>query len=162
MLVLAACGSDETDISATNPNPADEADQSDTGTSEDNTEEPTDPISSEPPPVELTRGDNTVSLDAWSYCWTAPDSEAGICADGAPPEILETLDGEGPITLTFPADFAFVATVYDADYATEVAKASVVADGEGWQIDPATDGPAVLQIFGNGPEGDVSVSVALG
>lgn len=192
MLALAACGNGETEISAASPGPADETEQSDTETpepsdgetvepsdeeddetaepSDDETtepsdeegDEPMDPVSSEPPPVELSRGDNTVSLTAWSYCWTAPESEAGLCADGAPPENPETLAGDGPITLSFPADFTFAATVYDADYANEVATATVVADGDGWRIDPATEGPAVLQIFGNGPEGDVSVSVAIG
>ncbi len=154
-LLLAACGGDEIDISAASPDPSDEVEQA-----EPSEEDEMD--SSEPPPVQLTRGENTLALEAWTYCWTSPGADEGICADGAPPETPETLTGEGPIMVTFPHDFTFVATLYDADYANEQGEAIVSAVDGGWQVDVTADGPSVLELFGKGPEGDVIVTVALG
>ena len=140
-------------------------DETDTSTEDPEAEEPEadNPAltASEPPPVVLTRGDNTVTLMAWTYCWTPLNSDEGICADGAPPENPLVLDGEGPITVTFPIDYNFLATLYNGDYTAEVGKIPVVDTDAGWEITPTTDGPAVLEIFGNGPGGDVIVSVAI-
>lgn len=165
-LLFTACGSDATaDIEAGQSTDTTEpSDPADTESTEptDTTADPEEVGSSEPPALQLTRGDNTIALNAWTYCWTGAGREDGICADGAPPETPELLAGEGPITLVFPHDFTFAATVYDAGYTTEVEKASVVATDEGWQIEPTVEGPAVLELFGNGPEGDVIISVAIG
>ncbi len=160
-LLLAACGGDEVDISAAEGGDDDQAEQGE-DLPETGETEPEEVDSSEPPPVQLTRGENTLSLDAWTYCWTSPGADVGICADGAPPETPETLAGDGPITVTFPHDFTFVATLYDADYTTEQGEASVAAVDGGWQVDVTADGPSVLELFGKGPEGDVIITVALG
>lgn len=153
LFLLAACGADDEDSAGsaseapggTNP-PADQFESDDPDA---------------PPPLELSRGDSVVSVSAWTYCWTPPSSDSGVCSDGAPPATLKSLSGEGPITLRFGPDFTFVASVYDAAYKNQVGQAVVTTADDGWEIDPVVDGPSVLEVFGRGSEGDVIISVAI-
>ena len=151
-VLLVACGSDEPEAgSATEANGEAVADaDSSVGSDPD-----------APPPLEMIRGDSIVSLEAWTYCWTPPSSDSGVCSDGGPPPTLKRLSGDGPVTLRFPINFTFVASVYDAAYKNQIGDAVVTVVDDGWEIDPAVDGPAVLEVFGRGVEGDVIVSVAI-
>ena len=163
LLLLTACGNDEIDASLTDPDPVPSTEPESTDPSVSSTDDETYVKTSEPPAIVLSRSDETVSVDAWTYCWTPSNGDDGICADGTPPETLPVLPGDGPITMEFPVDFDFLATIYEADYGNEVGKTAVVATEEGWEINPETTGPAVLEILGRGPDGDdVIVSVAIG
>lgn len=162
-LTLAACGADDT-VDAV---PSD-APSGTPPTTEGETPEPTvtgapayDPAASEPPPVNVTRGRFTLALDAWAYCWTPVGGEDGICADGAPAAVLEILPEDGPITVSFPADFTFSAQVFDPAYETVIGEAAVTEVGDGWEITPTNDSTAVIELFGKGPEGDVIVSFVI-
>ena len=160
---LAACGNDEIDASLVDPDPTSSTQPESPDSSVDATDDEAYVKSSEPPALVLSRGGETVSLDAWTYCWTPSNGDDGICADGAPPEPLPTLAGDGPITLEFPIDFDFLATIYDNNYDAEVEKVAVVATDDGWEITPEVTDPAVLEILGKGADGDdVIVSVAIG
>lgn len=152
-LLLTACGADDTESSGS---ATEAAGNGDSGPAQPASDDP-----DAPPPLELSRGDSVVSVSAWTYCWTPPSGDGGVCADGAPPATLKSLSGEGPITLRFGPDFTFVASVYDAAYKNQVGEAVVTATDDGWEIDPTVEGPSVLEVFGKGAEGDVIISVAL-
>ncbi len=153
-LLLVACGSDQPEAGS-----ATEENGETASNSESEPDQGGDPDA--PPPVEMSRGDSIVSLAAWTYCWTPPAGDGGVCADGAPPATLKSLSGDGPVMVRFPNDFTFVASVYDAAYKNQIGEAVVTITDDGWEIDPAVDGPAVLEVFGKGAEGDVIVSVAI-
>lgn len=163
-LALTACGPEDTSDTGANET----TEMTAAPTTEGTTPEPTitgapayDPAASEPPPVEVTRGRSTLALDAWAYCWTPVGGEDGICADGAPAAVLEILPEDGPVTVSFPADFTFSAQVFDATYETLIGEATVTKVDDGWEITPTNDGTAVIELFGKGPEGDVIVSFVI-
>lgn len=164
-LALASCGAEESVAT----DPGREATTTTTPSDEESeTPEPTvtgapayDPAASAPPVVEVRRGDSMLELDAWAYCWTPPAGEDGICADGAPPAEPELLAGQGPITVTFPADFAFSAWGYSEDYTNELGFILMKQSGDSWELDTDLGEAAIIEVFGNGPEGDVIVSFAL-
>lgn len=120
-----------------------------------------------PPAIVVRRGGVSIELQAWTYCWTGPENGAGetegICADGGPPEDLQTLGGVGDIVVEFPVDFGWGGNAYEPDYSTarEVLIA-VSATGAGDELPtvfrdvPA--GPAVIELFGAGVGGDVIVT----
>ena len=164
VLSLASCGNDETVVA----DPGEATNTTAPSVEESETPEPTvtgapayDPTAAEPPAVEVRRGDSVLNLDAWTYCWTPPAGDVGICADGAPPAEREVLAGDGPITVTFPADFAFTAWGYNKDYSNELGVILMTQSGDSWELDVDLGEAAIIEVFGNGPEGDVIVSFAI-
>ncbi len=156
VFIAASCGSDQpTDATAT---PGSEAPQTETTTT----------LGvlgmSEPPAIAVTQADKTIELDAWTFCWTPLGGGVGVCADGSPPQrdALQTLEGEGPILLSFAADFTFTVNAFDDAYETQIDGGAVIARvGDAWQIDPQVDLPIVIEIFGVGEQGDVITTLAI-
>ena len=109
----------------------------------------------------LVRGDQSISVAPFTYCWTPASSDDGTCADGEPPADPPALGGEGPISLYFPADdFVFEARVFDSEY--ERARAGPVitrVDGR-WEFElaPAPGTAAIIELFGLSDTNDVIVS----
>lgn len=116
-----------------------------------------------PPPVVVSYGGTTLTLDAWTTCWT------NYCADGAPPAKPDDLGRtDGPITVEFPlTDWEFEASLLAAENANSedycdlsFLPATVLETGANtWELTPA--GPAGTYRFdlsGRGGEGDVVVS----
>jgi len=155
-LTLAACGADET-VEAV---PLDAPSETPTTAAEE-TPDADATAATDPPPVEVTRGGVTLALDPWAYCWFPPNGEDGMCADGEPPAVLEVLSEEGPVTVSFPVDFAFSAQLYDSAYQNVIGEAVVTKIDGGWEIDPGRDGAAIVELFGNGDGADVIVSFAI-
>lgn len=109
----------------------------------------------------VTRGGESVALDAWTYCWTPAEFDVGICADGAPPAQPPLVSGDGPVILRFGADFTFSAQTYDTTYTEVTGDVTVDPVDGGWELTTSVEGPAIIEVFGRGPEGDVSVSFAI-
>lgn len=163
-LTLTACGPEDT----TDSGASETTETTVAPTTEAERPEPTitgapayDPAASEPPPINVTRGRFTLALDAWTYCWTPIGGEDGICADGAPAAVLEILPEDGPIIVSFPADFTFSAQIFDDKYENVIGDATVTKVDAGWEITPANEGIAIIELFGKGPEGDVIVSFVI-
>lgn len=110
-----------------------------------------------PPPVKLATSTATLLIHPYTACWS--DEHGGTCYDGIPPKPPASL-GElfGPVTLSFAAatwKFSVTAT----DNAGHQTKLRLVPLDDGrWRLalDALARGRYRLDIFGNGPEGDVA------
>ena len=117
------------------------------------------PSSPSPPAIVLQRGDSQLRLMAFTYCWSAQDSEEGICSDGEAPPEPEVLEGTGPIELYFPFDdYEFESRFWDVTYTDELPGPSLTKVGDHWELDPPNELPAIVEVFGFNLDSDVIVS----
>ncbi len=121
-----------------------------------------DPSSSEPPVLTFARGDIALDVEPFSWCWSPPQGDDGICADGFAPDPLPGLPGEGPITLLFPVDFDFTLTWFNAETGEQLGSQELSGSPQtGWDV-PVPDAlPARVEVFGTGSGGDVIGAFAL-
>ena len=68
-----------------------------------------------PPPITLRFGDKSMSLKAFSFCWSGAADPTGMrqatCADGVPPAVPPDVGSPGEVGIEFPvAGFAFTAS----------------------------------------------------
>lgn len=117
-----------------------------------------------PPDVVIDHGDVELSLQPWTTCWSTGDN--GYCADGMPPQPLPELGQVGSdVLISFPLEgWTFHASQQDpSDPCSEVIRSQLEPVDEGtWRLSPA--GPASryqVDVWGDGPEGDVIVSFAM-
>lgn len=115
---------------------------------------------SAPPPIVLHRGDTTLTLTAFTYCWTSQtEGSIGLCSDGIPPDPLPVLDAAGPVTIEFPAelDFTFSGTASYESAPDVVIDLQVSGTDGRYTMDLPDELPATVDLFGFGPAGDVFV-----
>jgi hypothetical protein len=106
-----------------------------------------------------------VSLGAWATCWSDKSGGASFCADGVPPEDPPNLGvTSAPIVVSFPMEgWTFTGTFRHPDDSCRVALAASADEADGHWTLPLT-GPAgayEVDLYGQGPEGDVAVSFAV-
>lgn len=120
----------------------------------------------EPSPVVLRMPDGDVELTPYTSCWSGPPDDEGVaaarCADGMMPatEELETVAGEiVPFWFGRPG-WTFTATFTDLTPCGPSWRSKVTHDGpQGFDLGPVGHaGRHRVDLFGRGPEGDVSVS----
>lgn len=118
------------------------------------------PGGGEPPPVTVTAGDATLTLDPWTWCWD------GTCADGFEPEDPDSLGTvTGPVAIGFPHDdWEFQARHLHPDdmCRLDLTPPLESAGDDEWTL-PATGPPGgyEVEVFGRGPQGDVVVTFAV-
>ncbi len=115
-----------------------------------------------PPPIVLVNTENSLTLDAWAYCWTF--EEDGICADGeAPDPAPDAGTAMEPIEFEFMLDdWNFNANVISQDGSTST-EVGVTGLGDGlYQFDAVENPPGpIVEIFGRGEQGDVIVTFSV-
>jgi hypothetical protein len=120
---------------------------------------PFDPASDSPPMLLVRRGENELTLMAFTYCWTGENAESGICAGGFPPANPKILAGEGPIEIYFPLpDFSFESRFWDKSYTTETSGPTLKKVEDHWELTPPEVTPAIVEVFGFNDNNDVIVS----
>ena len=122
-----------------------------------------------PPPLKLIDGDREMTLQIWTYCWTAPaDAEgrsAGACADGwrGPAERLPTVSGTGPVYVEFPRSgwefSASMSPLGDQECGrTQSVSLTEVASTVHELVPHGYADVYVVDVSGRGPSGDVHAS----
>jgi hypothetical protein len=119
---------------------------------------PPDDLSTLLPQLIVHGDDADLELRAVTFCWS-DDEVAGACADGVRPNPLPDA-GRFPasIAFTFPRDdWQFEARVGAPGGPGGPAVVSMT-ESQDWTIDlPDRTGPSVVELFGEGPEGDYYV-----
>ncbi len=137
LLVLAACGEDTPDdrVGA----------RPETTTTAAPSIEPTAPPDSDaPPPVTVRSFDESVALQAWSYCYR------DLCVDGGPPAEPADLDDPEEVVIEFPLpEWSF--TAYFRPAANECGRVQEVP------LEAAADGRFVLRPAGYAGTYDVTL-----
>lgn len=117
-----------------------------------------------PSPVRLHLGERDVTIGPWAYCWTGPPKDghqSGICVDAAPPAFEDLRrTGERPrVRFEFGMPkWRFSAHLTSADEACEADPEVVRSSRTRFVIRPHADPCAYrVSLFGQGPQGDVSV-----
>jgi hypothetical protein len=103
------------------------------------------PGTSAPPPLTLHRPEGDVDLEAWTYCFSNPDSGSAGCADGGPPEDQAATSAAGEVAFSFPLEgWAFTADFVltgDDGYCRNALTTAVEQQDDGTYVVPAL-GPA--------------------
>lgn len=118
----------------------------------------------DPPPVVVTHGATTESLDPWTTCWSGGSSS--YCADGAPPDNppdLGTVTDE--VVVEFPVDgweFSALLRHPTTTCGLSLPVELVAAGDRRWTLpDTGPAGAYEVDVSGNGPQGDVHVTFAM-
>ena len=112
-----------------------------------------------PPPVTLSSSGITLAMTPYTSCWY--DDHGGSCLDGIPPKPLPSLGGlYGPVTLSFARDgWHFTVTAVDsAGHRTKLALVRLGAREWRLPLGGLPHGHYRVDMFGQGPEGDVSAA----
>ncbi len=102
----------------------------------------------------MTVGETELVISPYAYCWFADGQ--GLCADGAPPEVLPslTMGDDSALAVTFPLDWQLQATLFPDGGSCE--GAPVIDVDPGGALLEAL-GPAdtyLVEVVGRGEEGD--------
>lgn len=102
----------------------------------------------------MTDGETELVVGPYAYCWLADGQ--GLCADGAPPEILpsSTMGDDSDLAITFPLDWQLHAT-FSPDGESCEGAAVIDVDPGGAPLEAL--GPAdtyLVEMFGREEEGD--------
>lgn len=157
LLIATGCSDDEDDAK---PEPNSSPTASTTGTAPGYT------WSDEPSPVVLRMPDGDITLSPYTSCWSGPPeadgTAAAACIDGMPPDLddLETVEGEiVPFWFGRPG-WRFTASFTELIPCGGTWRAKASPDGpQEFDLDPLGNaGRYRIDLFGRGPEGDVSTS----
>lgn len=109
-----------------------------------------------PPTVRVGTADHIVELKPWTTCWT------NYCADGSRPTNLQRVRGGDLVYVEFPVEgwsFEATATIAGSSCGRRLTEQLAPAGPTMFSLPAQGDaGDYVVDLFGRGPGGDVSVS----
>lgn len=123
--------------------------------------DPADPVTPSSVTVSVSDGDELV-LSPHTYCMST--ATGGMCADGIPPDPLPDAGTfDSPVRFSFPdPGWEFTASMTSSEGYSGGDTDVTPVDAGVWEIALAgRAGPAVVDLHGRGPDGDVAVRFAL-